>query len=105
MTVPQAAIDAVLAATRERCGCEPFHEYDCYLGQLDSEDAAALLEAAAPHIAAAERESIRQLALRKRAVYCLACDGAPCGYDDILRPFADLLTEDDPDSLTDPALD
>jgi hypothetical protein len=46
---------------------------------------------------AAERDRIRQLALHKRAVYCLACDGAPCGYDDILRPFADLLTDPEGD--------
>ena len=82
--VPQAAIDAAMD-TIER------------LGSGGSRTTVRIvLEAAAPHIAATERASIIQLALRKRAVYCLACDGAPCGYDDILRPFADLLTEEDP---------
>ena len=38
-----------------------------------------------------ERERIRQLALRKRAVYCRPCDGAPCDYADELILFADLL--------------
>jgi hypothetical protein len=62
-----------------------------------------MLNAAVPHLgqsellapgghgAAAERERIRLLALTKRAVYCKACDGAPCDHDDELAPFADLL--------------
>jgi hypothetical protein len=58
---------------------------------------ARLLAGAAPLIAAAQLERDVQLALHKRAVYCLACDGAPCGYDDILRPFADLLTDPEGD--------
>jgi hypothetical protein len=57
--IPPAAIDAVLAAARSRCGCGSFHEYDCYLGQLDREEAAVLLKAATPHIAAAERERLQ----------------------------------------------
>jgi len=57
--IPPAAIDAVLAAARSRCGCGSFHEYDCHLGQLDREDAAVLLKAARPHIAAAERERLQ----------------------------------------------
>jgi len=102
MTVPQAAITAAMnaiyaenakvwgeaAATSEEDG-----------GETEG-FASAILAAAAPHIRRDERESIRQLAIRKRAVYCLACDGAPCGYDDILRPFADLLTDDDAMTVT-----
>jgi hypothetical protein len=83
--LPQAALDASMDAIER-------------LGAGGSRTTVRIvLEAAAPLIAAAERESIRLLALHKRAVYCLACDGAPCGYDDILRPFADLLTDPEGD--------
>jgi hypothetical protein len=90
--LPQATLDVAVDAIRTyRQAQRPFQ-------QTASGMATAALEAAAPLIAAAERERIRLLALHKRAVYCLACDGAPCGYDDILRPFADLLT--DPEGTT-----
>jgi hypothetical protein len=46
----------------------------------------------------AERERIRWLAIVKRAVYCKACDGAPCDYSDELAPFIDLIPEDTPDA-------
>ncbi len=52
-----------------------------------------ILAAGAPAIEADVRERIRQLALVKRAVYCKACDGAPCDYADELAPFAGLLRE------------
>lgn len=49
--LPPAAVEALLAAGRERCKCGPdYHDYDCWLN-LDVDDAVALLAAAAPHLA------------------------------------------------------
>ena len=65
-------------------------------GYIDGDEeraAQAVLEAAAAHLATAERERCAQLAEVKRAVYCKPCDGAPCDYDDELAPFAALLRE------------
>ena len=55
----------------------------------------AVIEHAAPYIAAAERERIRQLALSNGAVYCV---GQPCrcirlGSSPTIHSFADLLGE------------
>lgn len=51
------------------------------------------IAAAAPHIAAAERERIRQLATA-RSAYCPADPANP--FSSPRHPFADLLTEGDP---------
>jgi hypothetical protein len=59
--------------------------------------AATMLAAAAPLIAAAERERIRQLAITRKALYLaggVPDDGQPSG----LMPFADLL--EDPPATT-----
>ena len=71
--VPQAAVLAALSAER---------------GDMDARTRAlAVLNAAAPHLYAAERERIRQLAIKHQATYWV-------GPDDSLaprRPFALLL--------------
>jgi hypothetical protein len=75
MTVPQAAIDAAMD-TIERLGAG---------GSRTT--VRIVLEAAAPHIAAAERDRIRQLATHVDATYLSLEDG----YTPL--QFADLLTE------------
>jgi hypothetical protein len=62
---------------------------------LDPMDwAAVAVEAAAPLIAAAQREADAQLAERHGAGYALCnVNGHPYDY----KPFADLLREEDPD--------
>ena len=91
MTVPQAAIDAGEQAAIAKYGV---------LGDRNivRADVAAVLEAAAPHIAAAERERIIALA-NHHGAKCLA---PPPGGDPIperltWQPFADMLTEGEPD--------
>jgi hypothetical protein len=67
MTVPQAAIDAAEQAIRDRytiTGPDVDRHIRFAMG-----DVRAALSAAAPHLAAAERERIRQLAIDKRATY------------------------------------
>ena len=61
---------------------------------VSHEDMRAALESAAPHIAAAERERIRQLAVDHDAMFLAAVPVPPdYGVSEIETPFADLLGE------------
>lgn len=78
MTVPEEAVQAAVKV----------HPY------LEGRVLRRVLEAAAPHIAAAERERIRQLA-QHHAATCVVLDGA--GDMTGVGAFADLLTEEPTD--------
>ena len=86
MTVPQAAVDASKAAVNR-----------LYRNQLDepalTRDIRAALAAAAPLIAAAERERIRQLAIDKHAAVPVWHRVSDTEGRTTWEPFADLLTE------------
>lgn len=92
---PPKAIAAATAAVLVR-------ERHIYYGDRRAENAKVAVEAAAPLIAAAERERIRQLAIQHGATYTerdpCKCQDPNCG---VIRrahaPFADLLTEGEPD--------
>lgn len=71
MTMPQAAIDVFVSALG--------HDL------IMRSDALAALEAAAPHIAAAERERIRQLAIANGAA-CTSDEGTGCWFADLIEP-------------------
>ena len=80
--LPQAAINAATRAAEDFARQE-LPDWDS--GGLIQQ----VIEAAAPHIAAAERERIIAIAVDHGAVYA--------GDDGIDHPFDDLLTEGDPD--------
>lgn len=85
--VPQAAVDAAVKAN------DDWYDQDMDIkfksGQDVIELAKVMLEAAAPHIIAAERDRIRQLAANHGAHYH-SC-GVPCEAEHSERPFADLI--------------
>jgi hypothetical protein len=81
VSVPQAAYDAARARFAEVYN-DPATMTACIV---------AAVEAAAPHIAGAERERIRQLAVEHGAVYAASCELPKCpdGFCD--HPFDELL--------------
>jgi hypothetical protein len=79
--LPQDAIDAGKRAIRALYPHDPTHD------ETLTRDVTAILKTAAPNIAAAERERIRQLAVSKGAYYATEPHGMP------YASFADLLAE------------
>ena len=81
--LPRAAVDAAIQALLKE------HPQIQVTDEEPEHDVRIAMEAAAPHIAAAERERIRHLAIEEGAIYLDANDDT--------APFADLLTGGDPD--------
>jgi hypothetical protein len=90
--------DASIRYVPESAVAEAYQAADARGLSLTKADCQAMLAAAAPVIAAqaaaAERERIRQLAIRVEAEYSDGDDGEICCDDDchlIWKPFADLI--------------